>query len=110
MPCHVNSFAHADSVLPEALLKNPRQFRLQAFVKHWRQGKLSAEKETVGEVQVRSFLFVYIRPPVRSSGTVSSKEVLLNSEMFILSFFVNLLDMFLHVMLCHTLRRILSQQ
>ena len=88
MPCHVNSFAHADSVLPEALLKNPRQFRLQAFVKHWRQGKLSAEKETVGEVQVRSFLFVYSWPPVRSSGTVSSKEFLLNSDMFILGFFL----------------------
>lgn len=54
---------------------------LQAFVKHWRQGKLSAEKETVGEVQVRSFLIVYSRPPVRSSGTVSSKEFLLNSDM-----------------------------
>lgn len=64
------------------------EFRLQAFVKHWRQGKLSAEKETVGEVQVRSFLFVYSWPPVRSSGTVSSKEFLLNSDMFILGFFL----------------------
>ena len=113
MPCHVNSFVHVVSVarrlgmLDSRILDNMDCRPLSSI-----GGRANSQprRKLWGKCKCAAAWLCTASHLSEVVVQFTQRSFLLNSDTYTKTLLVNLLDMFLHVMLCHISRRILSQQ